>query len=73
MRRILTVCVAVVATVKRFYGISDWPLPAQFCRMSDVRQVPSRANVLSRRDSAGNNKLGLENLNDVAAFVYRTT
>jgi hypothetical protein len=44
--------------------------PKEF-RMSDVRQVSSRADVLSRRDSARNNKLGLENLNDVAALVYR--
>jgi hypothetical protein len=44
--------------------------PKEF-RMSDVRQVSSRADVLSRRDSARNNKLGLENLNDVATLVYR--
>jgi hypothetical protein len=39
--------------------------------MSDVREVPSRADMLSRRDSARNNKPHLENLNDVAALVYR--
>jgi hypothetical protein len=39
--------------------------------MSDVRQVPSRVEVLRRRDSARNNKFGLEKLNDIAALVYR--
>ena len=33
---------------------------------------PSRLDVFSRRDSARNNRLGLKNLNDVAALVYRT-
>lgn len=59
-------------TLPRYFGMSVRYRKAVVRPMSDVRQVPSRVDVFSRRDSARNNRLGLKNLNDVAALVYRT-